>query len=173
MPLHDLDHVTLLRAYEAAANRHDIEDCVALFAGDGVIEDHGRTARGTDRIREAHEYERACAGQMAIIESVSDGNEVRCHIVYRNEIDRLLDLDGVRKSARFVFQDGSIDSVILDGADDASNDRHQRAFTPFRTWARMYHPEAYGRMHAYDGPAGTVLVVLARAWVDAGRPVGE
>src|SRR3954468_7876388 len=113
MPLHSSDQIGLLRRYEAAANRHDVEACVALFSDDGAIEDHGRTARGAARIRDAHEHERACAGQIAFIEPVADGSEVRCSLVYRNEVDRLLELDGVRKSATFVVRDGLIDSLVL------------------------------------------------------------
>jgi hypothetical protein len=170
MPLRNSEQIGLIRVYESAANRHDVDACVALFSDDAAIEDHGRTARGAARIRDAHEHERACAGQIAIIEPVVDGSEVHCHLVYRNELDRLLDLDGVRKSATFVVRDGLIDSLVLDGDDDEANARRQNAMAPFQDWVRTYHPEAFTRMRSYDGPAGTVLVVAAQAWIQAGKP---
>ena len=75
-------------------------------------------------------------------QTTSLGADVRCELFERN---RLTDLTGAVRPAivSFAMTDGKIESVDVDA--DLS-DYSQDAFTPFRNWVRVNHPDDFTRM---------------------------
>jgi len=81
-------------------------------------------------------------------QTTSLGADVRCELFERN---RLTDLTGAERpaTASFTMTDGEVESVKVD-AD--SSDYFPNAFTPFRYWMRVNHPDDVTRMWASGRP---------------------
>jgi hypothetical protein len=164
------DTVAILRAYQDACNRFDIEASVALFAADGVINERGITIRGREAIRAAHEYDRAVNAQISLEDFAVAGETVTCRFYYTKELDRLLDLDGLHQAARFLVHDGRIHAFAILGPDETELRRHLRRKGPFFDWAKRHHPGTYARSRSFDRYDGAALRYLGEVWVRAGRP---
>jgi hypothetical protein len=167
---HVEDPVSILHAYQAACNRHDIDACVALFAEDGAIVDAGRRYAGSAAVRAAHEYDAAVGGRVAFEAFAGDGEAVTCRFVFQDELDRLLGLDGFHQRARFAFAGGRIREFAVLGAEAEEIARHRGHKGPFLAWATAHHPEALAKRRELDRAGGEAFVRLARAWDAAGRP---
>ncbi len=155
--------------YQDACNRGDVEQCVAMFTADGVIDDRGMVVRGQAAIRAAHEFDVAAGAQLAFADPVAERDTVRCTFVYSKELDRILSLDAYRQSARFMFHDSLISAFVLLGGDEAEEERHRSLKEPFFAWARQHFPVEVAKVRGFDRDGGAALTRLGRAWEQAGK----
>ncbi|HYF66365.1 MAG TPA: nuclear transport factor 2 family protein [Herpetosiphonaceae bacterium] len=156
-------HIALLRAYEEASNRHDIESCVRMFAPDGSIET-GETYAGVDAIRAAHEYDLGSQTLVAFRDCLADGDTVACTFWNEHELSRAIGDGGVSGKAIFTFRDGLIEKFQILPPDEAERKRFMERARPALTWLRDTHPDALARWHGFDRAAGEAVFALAELW---------
>src|SRR5687768_10408076 len=98
--------VVLLKAYEQVSNQHDIDAAIAMFAEEGCIEVQGKQYCGPAALRAAHEYDLASQTHITLSDFAVESNVVTCKVVYCDELDRVVGLDGLHSRAEFTFRQG-------------------------------------------------------------------
>lgn len=156
-------HLALLRAYEEASNRHDIEACVAMFTPDGSIES-GESYAGVDAIRAAHEYDLGSHTLVAFRDCEAEGATVACTFWNEHELARAIGGGGMNGKAVFTFRDGLIEKFHILPPDEADRTRFMALARPVITWLRENHPEAVARWNGFDLAAGEAVFALAELW---------
>jgi hypothetical protein len=160
------DLVALLKAYEQVSNQHDIDAAVAMFAEDGCIEAQGKQYCGPAMLRAAHEYDLASQTHITLSDFAVDGNVVTCKVVYCDELDRVVGLDGMHSRAEFTFRQDRIRRFLALPAAEQERQRHRQAEAVFRQWAQEHYPEEVAKGFNFDYESGASLLKVVRAWRD-------
>jgi hypothetical protein len=170
-------HIARLRRYEEVCNRYDIDAAVAMFTEDGVIDDLGRQYRGSDALRDAHEYDLATSAQIRLSDFRLVENTVHCQFLYCNVFDRALSLDGFHQWSEFTFRGDLIERFAITGADEAEIQRHRARKRPVLEWAQVHHPDELEASRAFTREAGDALVRIVHLWqrahISGQEPGGE
>lgn len=159
-------YIQLLKTYEQASNRHDIEACVALFTPDGVIVMGGDTYQGEKALRDAHEYDDASHTLVKFSDFAIDdeNNLVRCAFWNEHQLSRVLENGGMNGSAEFTFQENKIQKFNILPPDDAERRRVMEKAAPAFQWLRENRPDAVAKWNGFDRAAGEAVTNLAEIW---------
>lgn len=159
-----IDHIKLLKAYEEASNRHDIDGCTAMFTEDGSIVLMGDVFAGRDAIRAAHEYDKASQTFVKFLNPQVDGNVIRCAFWNQHELGRAIGDDGMTGSAEFTFEGELIKKFdILPPSEEERSRFREKAGDTFK-WLRANHPGILAKTQGFDRSAGEAVFKLAELW---------
>lgn len=164
MPTTNEQYIELLKAYQSASNRHDIEACVAMFTGTGEIVSGGESYVGTEAIRAAHEYDLASQTLVEFRDFEIEGNVVRCTFWNEHALSRAIGTGGMTAKAEFTFSDGRMQKFHILPPDDTERQRVMAQAGPAFKWLRENHPEAVARWQGFDRVAGEAVAALADLW---------
>lgn len=155
------DYIQLLKTYEDASNRHDVEGCTAMFAEDGSIVLMGDVFAGVDAIRAAHEYDLASQTFVKFLDPQAEGNVVRCAFWNQHELGRAIGDDGMTGSAEFTFEGERIKKFdILPPSDEERKRFMEKAGTTLK-WLRENHADLVAKTQGFNRSAGEVVFQLA------------
>jgi len=157
-------HAALLKKYQDASNRHDIEACVAMFTMDGVIVSGGESYSGVAALRAAHDYDDGSQTLVEFRDFEIDGDIVRCTFWNEHELSRALGSDGMTGKAEFTIRDDHIYKFDILPPEDAERKRVMEKIAPAFKWLRENHPEAVAKWNGFDRAAGEAVFALAELW---------
>lgn len=155
------DYKNLLKAYEEASNRHDVEGCTAMFTADGSIVLMGDVFAGTDAIRAAHEYDLASKTFVKFLNPQVDGNVVRCDFWNQHELGRAIGDGGVTGGAEFTFEGERIKTFNILPPSEEERKRFMQIAAPKFKWLRENHPDLMAKSQGFDRSAGEAVFALA------------
>ncbi len=159
------DLLALLRQYEDACNRYDIEAAVAMFAEDGYIEIYGTQHRGQAVLYAAHEFDMGSQTQVTFRDGVVSGDTVSCTFITCDVLDRAVGLDGRYMQAEFTFRNGRIARFLNLPANEQERQRHHEAKHAFHVWAREHYPGEVAKGANFDYEAGASLTRVVHEWL--------
>jgi len=157
-------HISLLKKYQEASNRHDIEGCVAMFAEDSVIEMGGESYAGVGALHDAHEYDLGSQTLVEFRDFEIDGDVVRCTFWNEHELSRALGSDGMTGRAEFTIRDDQIYKFNILPPSDDERKRVMEKIAPAFKWLRENHPDAVAKWKGFDKSAGEAVFALAELW---------
>lgn len=165
------DLMSLLRVWEAAANRHDLDAMEAMFAADAEFELVGQvTLVGKEQIRSIHDYDAGLNTRLDNHDCVVEGNTVTCQVTEHND---WLDAAGISEvhytSAVYTFEDGLIKRIEATLSPESGQAIGQ-ALQAFDAWATENRPEEYAKLFnpegrfIYSRESGVRVVGLLKEW---------
>ena len=157
-------YTVLLKRYQEASNRHDIEACVSMFTEDGVILSGGDSYSGVAALRAAHEYDDGSQTLVEFRDFEIDDDIVRCTSWNEHELSRALDSDGMTSKAEFTIRDDQIYKFDILPPEDAERKRVMEKIAPAFKWLRENHPDAVEKWKGFDRAAGEAVFALAELW---------
>jgi limonene-1,2-epoxide hydrolase len=151
MPVqHDL--LGLVGAFEDAANRHVIDEILAMFTDDAEFELVGLARLfGKEEIRAIFEYDAGVKGEIQLVNCTAIADTVSCQLVGRNDRLRAAGLDKMLyPSCVLSFTNGLIRSwrAVPDPEPTAAFEQFWRAV---RLWIEENYAADYSRMFTSDG----------------------
>lgn len=158
------DYTKLLKAYEEASNRHDVETCTAMFTEDGSIVLMGDVFSGVDAIRAAHEYDLASQTFVKFLNPQAEGNVVCCAFWNQHELGRAIGDDGMTGSAEFTFEGECIRKFDILPPNESERLRVREKATPVFKWLRKHHSDIVEKTAGFDQSAGEAVFKLAGLW---------
>jgi hypothetical protein len=158
------DLITLLKAYAQASNQYDVDAAVAMFTEDGCIVVGDNQVCGQALLRAAHEYDLASRTQVTLSDFVREGNVVTCAILYCDELDRVVGLDGQHSRAEFTFSGQRIRQFLALPSGEQERQRHRQAKGAFYQWAQEHYPEEVAKGFNFDYESGASLFKVVQAW---------
>ena len=156
--------IDILKNYEAASNRHDIEACVAFFTPAGSILMNGQSYQGAEALRAAHEYDAGSDTQVRFSDFEVEGQVVRCTFWNEHELSRALETGGLAGKAEFTFEGEQISQFNSLPPDETERQRMMGRIGPALRWLREHHPELIARWSGFDRAAGEAIFQLAERW---------
>ena len=157
-------YVTLLKKYQEASNRHDIEACVAMFTEEGSIEFGGESYAGAAALRAAHEYDEGSHTLVEFRDFEVEGELVRCTFWNAHELSRAVGTNGMTTKAEFTIKEGHINKFHALPAEESERKRVAEKAAPAMKWLRENHPEVAEKWKGFDRPAGEAVSALAELW---------
>ena len=157
-------YASLLKKYQDASNRHDIEACVAMFTDDGLIEMGGESYTGADALRDAHEYDLGSQTSVEFRDFEINDDRVRCNFWNEHELSRAIGNGGMLSRAEFTIRDGRISKFNILPPNEAERKRVMEKAGPAIKWLRENHPEAVAKWNGFDRAAGEAVFALAELW---------
>jgi hypothetical protein len=141
-----------LKAYEAAANRHDWTAVVPLMAEDAVIDLGGDLAIvGRDNARALHEWERAMGTETHYTDCRVEGQTVRCRATEENDFQRATGLAPIEyTSSVVVFENGRVVRMSATLSEESAAEV-SRVMQPFLAWAGKAQPTTVATFLKDDG----------------------
>lgn len=158
------NYENVLKAYEEASNRHDIDSCVKMFTEDGSIILMGNAYSGVDAIRAAHEYDLASQTFVKFLNPQVDGNVIRCAFWNQHELGRALGDGGMTGSAEFTFEGDRIKTFDILPPSEKERIRFREIAGPALHWLRENHPDIIEKSMGFDRSAGEATFALAELW---------
>lgn len=158
------DYINLLKTYEEASNRHDVEGCTSMFTEDGSIVLMGDVFAGVDAIRAAHEYDLASQTFVKFLNPQAEGNVVRCAFWNQHELSRSIGDGGMTGSAEFTFEGERIKTFNILPPDEAERARVREMAGPVFKWLRKHHSDLVDKTMGFDRFAGEAVFKLAELW---------
>lgn len=165
------DLLSVVAALQDAANRHAIDEVMAMFADDAEFELEGLTRLvGKKEIRSIFEYDAGVNGEIRLINCTATSDAVSCQLVETNDRLRLAGLDKLLyPSCVLAFEKGLIRSwrAIPDPGPARAFDKFCGAV---RLWIAEHYPIEYARMFTREGgfmrnrENGERVVQLARQY---------
>ena len=158
------NYENVLKAYEEASNRHDIETCVKMFTEDGSIILMGNAYSGVDAIRAAHEYDLASQTFVKFLNPQVDGNMIRCAFWNQHELGRAIGDNGMTGGAEFTFEGDRIKLFNILPPSPEELARFREIAGPALKWLRENHPDVIEKSMGFDRSAGEATFALAELW---------
>ncbi len=168
---HQEDLITLVKAFQELANRHDIDAVMGKFTEDAEFEMVGQAAvKGKKEIRQIFEYDAGVNTELQFFDFKSEGDTVSCQVVERNDrlkasgFDKLL-----HTSCSFTFRDQLIQKFIT-SADAESARAFGEVMRKFLPWIQKNYPKDYSRLFTPEGrfirnrENGERVVLLMKDW---------
>ena len=147
---HDL--LKLVEAFQNAANRHAIDEVMAMFADDAEFELEGLARLvGKKDIRSIFEYDEGVKGEIQLINCTTKTDTVSCQLVERNDRLRAAGLDKMLYPVCVL----SFTNKLIRSWRAVPDPESARAFAQFwgavRLWIAKNHPDDYARMFTPEG----------------------
>ena len=146
------DPLNIVAALQDAANRHAIDEVMALFADDAEFELVGLTRlAGKSEIRSIFEYDAGVDGNIQFINCTSTGDAATCQLAETNDRLRLAGLDGLLyPTCELSFKRGLIRSWRA--VPDPGPTRIMMEFwDAVGRWIKEHHPAEYAKMFTGQG----------------------
>jgi hypothetical protein len=146
------DLLSIVAALQDAANRHAVDEVMAMFADDAVFELTGLTRLvGKNEIRSIFEYDAGVDGNIQFVDCTSTGDTVTCRLLETNERIRLAGLDSLLYPAcRLSFDNGLI--RLWSAVPDPESTRAIMEFWgAVGEWIKEHYPAEYTRMFTREG----------------------
>lgn len=159
-----------------ASISHDIETLRELTAENAVWKLGPFVFEGREEVLKPNAWD---AGTDAILEYRNvrvKADTVEFELLEHNEILRAVGLEVVHHYTRFVFENGKMILKEPWQPRRPAIGEFNKLMEPLRSWIREAHPEALEVLFDEEGvfefsrEGGTLMVELAREWVEAGRP---
>lgn len=162
--------LTIVRAYVAAANAHNLARLAHFFAPGARLELHDLdTIVGRQAIHDLHDYDRALNTRLTLLDARVDDYQVRSRL---NESNDWLAAAGIvtlayQRVTYHLHADGTILRISARLAPDSA-EQLQEATAIFHTWASQHRPDAYARLFTaagrfrYSYDSGLQVVALLR-----------
>lgn len=158
------DYIRLLKDYEEASNRHDVDGCTAMFTEDGSIVLVGTVFAGKEAIRAAHEYDLASQTFVKFPNPQVEGNVVRCAFWSQHELSRVIGDGGATGSAEFTFEGERIKKFDIFAPSDEERKRVMEKAGPVFKWLQENHRDLLVKSQGFDRSAGEAVFALAELW---------
>jgi len=170
---HDL--LSVVAAFQDAANRHAIDEVMAMFADDAAFELEGLTRLvGKKEIRSIFEYDAGVKGEIQLINCTATADTVSCQLLETNDRLRVAGLDKLLYPSCVL----SFEKDLIRSWRAVPDPGPARAFDQFwsavRLWIAEHHPTDYARMFTREGrfmrsrENGERVVHLARQYRSTG-----
>lgn len=146
------DLIASVKAYEAAANRHDWQAMQPLIAENAVIElGDGLALVGRDKALALHEWERAMGTETHYSNCTVKGESVTCRASEQNDFLRLAGLGPMEYAASTItFEKGRVVRMSATLSDESA-DVVTRYMQPFLEWAGKVEPKGVATFLKADG----------------------
>lgn len=158
------NYENILKAYEEASNRHDIEACMKMFTEDGSINLMGNLYTGADAVRAAHEYDKASQTFVKFLNSKVDGNVIRCAFWNQHELGRAIGDNGMTGGAEFTFEGDRIKLFNILPPNPEEHARFREIAGSALKWLRENHSDIVEKSIGFDRSAGEATFALAELW---------
>ena len=166
---HDL--LGTAKAFQNAANRHAIDEVMAMFADDAEFELVGLTRlAGKKEIRSIFEYDEGVNGRIELINCTLQGDMVTCQLVESNDRLRIAGFDRMHyPSCVLSFADGLIRAWRAT-PDPESTRSFNQFWGAVQAWIAEHHAADYACMVTPQGhfirdrENGVRVVQLAREY---------
>lgn len=147
---HDL--LSLVEAFEDAANRHAIDEIMAMFSDDAEFELVGLARLvGKKEIRAIFEYDAGVKGEIHLINCTARADTVTCQLVERNDRLRAAGLDKLLYPSCVL----SFTNKLIRSWRAVPDPEPARAFDQFwgavRLWIAENYPADYARIFTPEG----------------------
>jgi len=169
------DLIALVKAFQEAENRHDIEAVMGMFADDAEFEMVGQArVKGKDQIRPIFDYDVGVHTDLQFFDFKCEGNTVTCQVVERNDRMKAAGLEKLLyPSCSLVFRDQLIEKFTA--SPEAESIRSvAEVMQRFLPWIQKYYPEDCLKLFTPDGrfirnrQNGERAVLLMKEWRDSG-----
>jgi limonene-1,2-epoxide hydrolase len=168
------DLLTLVSALEDAANRHAIDEVMAMLTDDVAFELEGMARLvGKQEVRSVFEYDAGIHGEIHLINCTAEGNGVSCQLVESNDRLREAGLDTLLyPSCLLSFTNQRIRAWRAVPDPEAAR-TFERFWVEVRLWIADNCPADYARIFSSDGrfirnrSNGERVVQLARQYRSA------
>ncbi|RPJ83831.1 MAG: hypothetical protein EHM13_06510 [Acidobacteria bacterium] len=146
------DLLASLKAYEAAANRHDWPAVRPLIAENAVIElGDDLSLVGREHARALHDWERAMATETRYSDCTVSGEAVTCRATEQNDFLRLSGLGPIEYTASTItFEKGQV-ARMRATLSEHSAEVVTRYMQPFLEWANTVEPKGVETFLKPDG----------------------
>jgi hypothetical protein len=148
----EYDLLTIVEAFEDAANRHAIDEIMSMFSDDAEFELMGLARLvGKMEIRAIFEYDAGVKGEIHFINCITKKGTVNCQLVEHNDRLRAAGLDKLLyPSCVLSFTNRLIRSwqAVLDPEPVRTFDQFWGAV---RLWIAEHHPADYARIFTPEG----------------------
>jgi hypothetical protein len=169
------DLVGVVKTFQDAANRHAVDEVMAMFTEDAEVELKGTTRLlGKSEIRSIFEYDAGVNGNIQLINCTESVDAVSCQLVETNERLRLAGLSSLLyPSCVLSFEKKLIRSWRVT-PDPESIQTFNQFWGPVGLWIAKYYPSDYARMFTREGrfirnrDNGERAVQLAREYRSTG-----
>ncbi len=124
--IQEWQHVTeaerRVRAYESAANEHDVDTVMSLYHEDIRFQAVGAFEKtGKEELRNLAEYDSVVNTHLVFSDLAVSGDTVRCRVKERNDWFLLAGVEEVEyDEARLIFRDGSIAEIAAKPSDESA-----------------------------------------------------
>lgn len=174
------DLIALVKLYEQAANRHNLDAIDALFAADAEYELEGQDVlRGVAQLKALHAYDAGINTQLEIQDCESGENTVTCRITERNDWLSAAGLAPILyPRAEFTFAGDRIRRLKV-GMDEERIQEIGDVLHDFMPWLFDAYPAASERIFTpagdfvYSRDNGELVVRLLREWRAGGGPAAH
>lgn len=146
------DLLDIVKAFQDAANRHAIDDVMAMFTEDAEFELKGMTQLfGKSEIRSIFEYDTGVSGKIQLINCTETADAVSCQLVETNDRLRLAGLDSLLyPSCVLSFEKKLIRSWRVVPDPEVTRVLNQ-FWGAVGLWIAKYYPSDYARMFTREG----------------------
>ena len=136
--------LAVVKAYQDAANRGDVDAAVALFADQAIVMMLGG-AVGRDEIRGVEEWQAGLNHRLEFTDCKTAGNTVTCKGFLTDDCAKAVGGLGVRfDEVTFTINDGKIQKVY-GSASDVDSTRNDENGSLMIAWAQSNRPEDYAK----------------------------
>ena len=144
--------VNLVTALEDAFNRHAVDEIIAMFTDDAVLELKG-LARivGKNEIRPIFEYDIGVNGSAQFLDRMVANDTVRCQFVEANDRLRAAGLEHIVYAPCVISFRNSLISSWWAVPDQAATQKLDQFWGPVRDWIEKNHPTDYQRIYTGEG----------------------
>jgi limonene-1,2-epoxide hydrolase len=168
------DLMRFAAAFEEAFNRHAIDEVMAMFADDAVMEIEGVTRlTGKSEIRSMLEYDAGVNTHLQLVNRSATADMVTCQIVETNDRISVAGLDVLL----YTLCEVSFENMLIRIWRTVPEPRSTHAFSQFwgavRPWIATHYPTDYSQLFTHDGQFvrnranGERIVQLARHYRSA------
>jgi hypothetical protein len=138
------DPLPIIKAYQDAANRGDVDAAVAFFADQAIVMMLGG-AVGRDEIRGVEEWQTGLNHRLEFTDCKTAGNTVTCKGFLTDDCAKAVGGLGVRfDEVTFTIHDGKIQKVY-GSASDVDSTRNDENGSLMIAWAQSNRPEDYAK----------------------------
>ena len=146
------DRLSVVEAFQDAANRHAIDEIMAMFADDAEFELEGLARLvGKKEIRTIFEYDAGVKGEIQLINCTAKTDTVSCQLVERNDRLRAAGLDRLLYPSCVL----SFTNKLIRSWRAVPDPEPARAFDQFwgavRLWISEHYPADYARIFTREG----------------------
>lgn len=169
------DLISLVRLYQEAANRHNLDAVASLFADEAEYELVGQEVlRGKEQVRALHAYDAGIGTQLEVTNCDLEGETVTCSITERNQWLAAAGLGPiVYREASFAYTGDRISRMTV-AMDEEKIEEIGEVLYAFTPWLFDTHPDEAARIFTPEGDFvysqenGERVVYLLREWRAAG-----
>lgn len=166
------DNVSLVQAYETAANAHDIDAVMSMFADDAVFELVGQgTLPNLEAIQAIHEYDKGINTQITLQNCTAAGQTVTCEVAEQNDWLSAAGLGEIfYPSSVFTLTETGKIQKISSTVSDEDGAAMGSVLAEFVPWLMTERPEESASLFSQDGQFiyseenGVLVVDLLAQW---------